>query len=1136
MSLKIAIEKIQEAKKNNATTLDLSGLQLKKIPFEVLVLPQLNYLNLSSNQISLISGLELLTLLTVLDLSGNQIHEIQGLNELTQLKILNLNNNKIKEITGLEHLTQLANLDLSYNEISEIRELEHLTQLRDLYLNDNRIREIKGLEYLTQLEKLYLRSNRIIEISGLELLTQLTKLDLRINQIFEIVGLEELNQLENLYLSNNVIKEIIGIEKLTKLTKLYLNHNQLTEIKGLEKLTQLNELLLNSNQLKEVKGLEGLIQLTDLNLGSNQLKEIKGLETITKLRYLSIEYNQLTEMKGLESLTNLRVLRLNNNKIKEIKGIEKLTQLEELSLFSNQIVEIKGLEHNTQLKHLFLNINQLSEIKGLNQLKQLTWLSLFSNQIIEIKGLEELTQLKILKLQNNLISELPEYLLKLNQPIMWDGGFEENSIIIGNNPFISPPPEIIQQGNQAIADYFEQLKKSGDELLSEAKLILLGDGRSGKTSLANRLLGKELPKEVDRTLGVDIVIGAYSFKLGNGQDFKINIWDFAGQDKYKTLHQLFYTESSLYVMVAESGNMTTDYDDWFQTAALFGEGSPLVLVLNEFKTGIGMGSFDCNYWKKQFPDLLKEVFTVNLGTQQNLSAAEEYIRLLAQTLPHTKYTFPSNWAAIRRVLNERRNEQFITLPEYLEICKKNNLQERESALILSSVLHKVGDCLHYQKSELLKQFIILKNEWATDAVYKILDDKIVAEQKYGFFDRSDIERIWYSQEYQDMRPQLLELMKQFKLVYQLPGKEEFVTPPLLPPGRPNDFVWPENDSLELYIEYEFIPKALLTQFIVTRHADIARGRTLVWRHGVILQWDGEALAEVSKTKLEGKDALHIKTQGKKRKEMMTVILKTFRELHSEYKGIKYKEKVPCICEGCKTGKNKQHYFEFDNLNFRLENERFEVECDKSLTPVNILELLENTFVFEKFMEGRSLQLKQKVSGENSSQIRKIKLFLASSNELIDEREKIELGLSRKSKSLLEKGFLIELLIWEDGKHIGKSIRSQDNYNIEICECDVFAMMFFSKVGKYSSEEFELAYSLFEDKATPRICVFQKDIDLPKKLNKEDAISRYDFLERLKIIEHFPILFENSDRLINELEDIIDKLLQDKDFVKQLKPE
>jgi hypothetical protein len=138
--------------------------------------------------------------------------------------------------------------------------------------------------------------------------------------------------------------------------------------------------------------------------------------------------------------------------------------------------------------------------------------------------------------------------------------------------------------------------------------------------------------------------------------------------------------------------------------------------------------------------------------------------------------------------------------------------------------------------------------------------------------------------------------------------------------------------------------------------------------------------------------------------------------------------------------------------------------------------------------------------------------------------------------LRKQGFLVRLLIWEDGKHIGKSLRSQDNYNLEIEQCNLFAMMFYSKIGKYSSEEFEKAKSLFNKAAIPRICIFQKDKDLPKNLNKADADSRYEFLEQLKKIEHFPILFENTDKLINELEDVIDKLLRDEIFVKQLKIE
>jgi len=86
------------------------------------------------------------------------------------------------------------------------------------------------------------------------------------------------------------------------------------------------------------------------------------------------------------------------------------------------------------------------------------------------------------------------------------------------------------------------------------------------------------------------------------------------------------------------------------------------------------------------------------------------------------------------------------------------------------------------------------------------------------------------------------------------------------------------------------------------------------------------------------------------------------------------------------------------------------------------------------------------------------------------------------------------------------------------------------------EEFELANSLFGNNGKPRICIFQKDINLPKNLSKADANSRFDFLDRLKEMEHFPVLFENTDQLVNRLENAIDKLLQNEDFVKQLKTE
>lgn len=65
---------------------------------------------------------------------------------------------------------------------------------------------------------------------------------------------------------------------------------------------------------------------------------------------------------------------------------------------------------------------------------------------------------------------------------------------------------------------------------------------------------------------------------------------------------------------------------------------------------------------------------------------------------------------------------------------------------------------------------------------------------------------------------------------------------LLPRVPPEDWRFPEKDVLDVRVEYEFLPKALMAQFIVSRHIEIDKERTLVWREGVVLRWSENTLA------------------------------------------------------------------------------------------------------------------------------------------------------------------------------------------------------------------------------------------------------------------------------------------------------
>ena len=102
---------------------------------------------------------------------------------------------------------------------------------------------------------------------------------------------------------------------------------------------------------------------------------------------------------------------------------------------------------------------------------------------------------------------------------------------------------------------------------------------------------------------------------------------------------------------------------------------------------------------------------------------------------------------------------------------------------------------------------------------------------------------------------------------------------------------------------------------------------------------------------------------------------------------------------------------------------------------------------------------------------KLHIFLASSKELLQDRKEFELFLSRRNQ-LSEHAFL-DLRIWETHLDALSKTRLQDEYNKTIAECDVFVMLFHSKVGRYTREEFDSASARFAEKGRPLIYTYFK---------------------------------------------------------------
>ena len=156
---------------------------------------------------------------------------------------------------------------------------------------------------------------------------------------------------------------------------------------------------------------------------------------------------------------------------------------------------------------------------------------------------------------------------------------------------------------------------------------------------------------------------------------------------------------------------------------------------------------------------------MNLKTNKNLSRVREEIKHQIQQLKHIGDTLPKSWVNIRRELERIESveeEDYISLERYLKICQNFGLDTKERALHLSQYLHDLGAFLHFQEDKVLKNLVILKNEWATDAVYTLLDDPVVKDRKMGRFNMEDVRRVWSSKVYEDKTHELLELMMKYK--------------------------------------------------------------------------------------------------------------------------------------------------------------------------------------------------------------------------------------------------------------------------------------------------------------------------------------------------------------------------------------
>ncbi|KAF5419007.1 MAG: hypothetical protein C5S49_00980 [Candidatus Methanogaster sp.] len=724
-------------------------------------------------------------------------------------------------------------------------------------------------------------------------LASLTELDLSGNQLTALLPeITKLTSLTELYLSNNQLTALPPeIAKLTKLTGIYLSGNQLTALPPeIAKLTNLTVLNLSFNQLTALPPeIVKLVSLTELDLSGNQLTALlPEIAKLTNLTELYLSGNQLTALlPEITKLTKIIRLDLSNNQLTALPPeITKLASLTVLNLSNNQLTALPSeITKLTKLIRLDLSNNQLTALPPeITKLTKLTGIYLSDNQLTALPPeITKLVSLTGLDLSSNQLTALPHEIVELGLEIKWERGLIFDGVNLRGNPLETPPVEIVKKGRDAVIDYFKSLEGE-KRALNEVKVLLVGDGGAGKTSLVKQLLGEEFDEKESQTHGINIK----KWKVEEGDnEITVNFWDFGGQEIMHATHQFFLSKRSLYILVLD-GRKEEKAEYWLKHIESFGGDSPVVVVLNKMDENPG---FDLNrkFLQDKYPPI-KGFYRISCKQHAGINDFCENLKKALTKIEHLQTTWAINWFDVKTQL-EKMTDNFISYETYKEMCNENNITERSAQDTLVDYLNDLGVILHFKDFSLLDTHV-LEPKWVTEAVYKIINSEKMAESK-GILKLDLLDEILKREKETDYHyprdryQYIIDLMMKFELCYEL-DRETVLLPGLLEVQEP-EFDFDYANSLKFSIEYDFFPRSVMPRFIVRKNKEIKD--KLQWRTGVVLEDTAFKSIAVVKSDDDAKK-IYIHVDGVQKRDYFSAILSTLREINRSFEKLKFVEKVP----------------------------------------------------------------------------------------------------------------------------------------------------------------------------------------------------------------------------------------------------
>ncbi|MEM9627049.1 MAG: leucine-rich repeat domain-containing protein [Pseudomonadota bacterium] len=630
----------------------------------------------------------------------------------------------------LDHL-QALNLGSSYNaEDGAWRQAK--SNIAPNSLGDN----LSRLSRLLSLRALTCSSTQVSDLTPLSGLASLESLDCSWTQVSDLTPLQGLASLESLDCSGTQVSDLTPLSGLASLQSLTCSSTQVSDLTPLSGLASLESLDCSWTQVSDLTSLSGLASLESLDCSSTQVSDLTPLAGLASLQSLNCSRTQVSDLTPLSGLANLQRLTCSSAQVSDLTPLSGLASLESLDCSSTQV-------------------SDLTPLAGLSNLQSLTC---YSTRISDLTPLADLAGLREFDVRVRMIDNWPKDLWSkeaLETVKGWGAeltGIPTDILPVGINDNCLP----------AIRAHLDDLGEN-PESLTDVKLIVLGNGRIGKTQIVNRMRGEPFEKDADSTHGVSLV----QAQISGSPDAKFNIWDFGGQDIYFGTHMLFLKSRAVFMLVwtpssddsdsHEHGGMTFRNQPlawWLDCIRRFGnDGSPLVVVQNRLDEDGDRGDHpalaDCRdewTWCRSV--------ACSAATDEGRGALDDHLMHAAKRF--NPPLIGKGRLAVMRELQRRREEdrerdaedkrhRTLTFEAFKTLCETTG--GISDPVQFLHFLNNAGQV--FWRENLFQNQVILDQAWVLDAVYSVFDRKNCLDylkRHHGRFTRSDLDALLWGEQ------------------------------------------------------------------------------------------------------------------------------------------------------------------------------------------------------------------------------------------------------------------------------------------------------------------------------------------------------------------------------------------------------